>query len=37
MLDKIADAIDKWFEVWLMAIVIIMSTWVIYRIIEFLI
>jgi hypothetical protein len=37
MLDKIISAIDRWFEVWIVAIAIITGAWVLYRIVEFLI
>lgn len=37
MLDKIVDSLDKWFEVWLITVLIIISSWFIYRAIEFLI
>jgi len=37
MISRIFDAIDKWFEVWVVAIAIITGAWVLYRIVEFLI
>jgi len=37
MISRILDAIDKWFEVWVVAIAIITGAWVLYRIVEFLI
>ena len=37
MLDKILSSIDRWFEVWVVALAIITGAWVVYRIIEFLI
>ena len=37
MLNKILSAIDRWFEVWVVALAIITGAWVVYRIIEFLI
>jgi hypothetical protein len=37
MLGKILSSIDRWFEVWVVALAIITGIWVLYRIIEFLI
>jgi len=37
MISRILDAIDKWFEVWVVVIAIITGAWVLYRIVEFLI
>jgi hypothetical protein len=37
MFRKLIDVIDRWFEVWVVALAIITGAWVVYRIIEFLI
>jgi len=37
MFNRLINAIDKWFEVWVVAIAIITGAWVLYRIVEFLI
>ena len=37
MFNRLINAIDKWFEVWIVVIAIITGIWVFYRVIEFLI
>ena len=36
MFNRLINAIDKWFEVWIVVIAIITGAWTFYRIIEFL-
>jgi hypothetical protein len=37
MLNKIFNAVDKYFEIWIMVIAVITGIWVLYRVIQFLI
>lgn len=34
-MHKLFDIIDRWFEVWVVAIAIITGSWVLFRIVEF--